>query len=116
MDPAGPLVFLKISNNRLDKTDAKFVQVLHTCAGRLGFSEALGHADYWPNGGQNQPACPGVDVAGVCNHALAYEYFAESVKTGHFEAWSCSSFKDFVKSACKSHSESFFGQLTIDKR
>lgn len=116
LDPAGPLFFLKVTSDRLDKTDAKYVQVLHTCAGRLGFSEPLGHADYWPNGGKGQPACPKADVAGICNHALSYEYFAESLRTGNFKAWSCSDYNDFEKNSCKSHSESFFGQLAIDKK
>nr|CAH7728372.1 unnamed protein product [Callosobruchus chinensis] len=55
LDPAGPFFTVKNLDNRLDSTDAKFVQVVHTNDGFLGFSGQLGHADYYPNGGKTQP-------------------------------------------------------------
>jgi hypothetical protein len=42
---------------RLDKTDAKYVDVYHTDAGALGTSLAIGHADFFPNGGKQ--SCTG---------------------------------------------------------
>lgn len=62
MDPAGPLYefpLLRESRGRLDPTDAVFVDIIHTCAGAAGFVEAIGHVDFYPNGGTfNQPGCP----------------------------------------------------------
>lgn len=61
LDPAGPLFekpLLVKKKKRLVKEDADFVDVIHTCAGMLGFKRALGHADFFPNGGKNiQPGC-----------------------------------------------------------
>ncbi|KFM82551.1 Pancreatic triacylglycerol lipase, partial [Stegodyphus mimosarum] len=47
---------------RLDKGDASFVDVIHTNApgNRLegyGLNEPIGHVDFYPNGGENQPGC-----------------------------------------------------------
>lgn len=47
--------------NRLDPTDALFVDVIHTCGGVLGYFSTLGHADFYPNGGTpSQPGCFGL--------------------------------------------------------
>ncbi|CAG2066036.1 unnamed protein product, partial [Timema podura] len=49
--------------NHLSSDDASFVEIIHTCAGLLGWADPLGHADFYPNGGTSpQPGC-GVDVA-----------------------------------------------------
>ena len=62
MDPAridfeAPI--LRDPRDRLDPTDAQFVDVIHTCAGTIGFIRAIGHADFYPNGGSfRQPGCP----------------------------------------------------------
>lgn len=45
---------------KLDANDAEFVDVIHTdVSSRLGFGlkEAMGHVDFYPNGGKNQPGC-----------------------------------------------------------
>lgn len=43
---------------RLSHTDAKFVDVIHTDGGVFGYPWALGHADFFPNGGTPlQPGC-----------------------------------------------------------
>lgn len=48
------------NNSRdLDSTDAHFVDVLHTGAGILGQWHSTGHADFYVNGGTNQPGCSG---------------------------------------------------------
>lgn len=60
LDPARPsfeiLNFLGL--NWLNKSDAKFVDVIHTSAGLEGFIRPIGHADFYPNGGEPpQPGC-----------------------------------------------------------
>lgn len=51
LDPAGPLFLLSGCNKRLCKTDAEFLDVIHTDGGKLGYNGAIGHADFYPNGG-----------------------------------------------------------------
>lgn len=62
MDPARPdfeLPFLRNPKDRLDTGDAKFVDIIHTCAGTAGFVRPIGHVDFYPNGGTfRQPGCP----------------------------------------------------------
>lgn len=62
MDPARPdfeVPILRESKDRLDPSDAVFVDVIHTCAGTVGFVRPIGHADFYPNGGSfRQPGCP----------------------------------------------------------
>lgn len=47
---------------RLDPTDARHVEVIHTNGESglnfgLGIQGAIGHVDIYPNGGKSQPGC-----------------------------------------------------------
>lgn len=58
LDPAGPLFLLSSEDNRLSPGDATFVDVIHTDSGKFGLSKAVGHIDFYPNGGSApQPGC-----------------------------------------------------------
>lgn len=114
LDPAGPYFTESNINNRLDPTDARFVQVIHTNDGRLGFGIKMGHADYYPNGGRSQPGC-GIDLAGSCAHSRAYEFYAESLNNNNFISRLCSSYSDFTANRCSSNRASFLGSFPIDK-
>ena len=62
MDPAGPGFPLNDTDHRLDDTDAHFVDVIQTNSGDLidnglGYGPAIGHVDFYPNGGEFQPGC-----------------------------------------------------------
>lgn len=48
LDPAGPLFRTVGFTRRLHKTDAKFVEVIHTNWRLLGIVQALGTVDYYP--------------------------------------------------------------------
>ncbi|XP_029166574.1 lipase member H-like [Nylanderia fulva] len=75
LDPAKPMYNSKGPGERVDKTDADFVQVIHTSS--IGITKPIGDADFYPNGGNKQPGCS-VIVPG-CAHSRAYEYYAESI-------------------------------------
>ncbi|CAG9576066.1 unnamed protein product [Danaus chrysippus] len=99
LDPAQPCFRTSSRVERLDETDADFVDVIHT-NGRLlkkigfGLPDPIGHADFYPNGGMEQPGCrnetrtiwstlfPG-SVArlqqAICSHGRAYLLFTESL-------------------------------------
>jgi pancreatic lipase-related protein 2 len=57
LDPALPFFATLNEEWKLDTSDAKFVDVVHTSAGTFGKIEALGHVDFYMNGGSLQPAC-----------------------------------------------------------
>lgn len=63
LDPAGPGFHSAPDELSLDSQDADFVDVIHTNgginfrAGELGIREGIGDADFYPNGGRQQPAC-----------------------------------------------------------
>lgn len=65
LDPARPNFEGNTADERLDKTDANFVDVIHTNSapflfGGAGYRGQLGHVDFYPNGGEYQPGCEGL--------------------------------------------------------
>ena len=57
-------------NVRLDKTDADFVDVIHSngdslIIGGLGAWEPIGHVDFYPNGGKAQRGCQNLLIGGL---------------------------------------------------
>lgn len=82
------------NGTRLTKFDARYVQCVHTSAGTLGTLENCGHADFYINGGSEQPGCSGL----MCSHSRAVEYFVESMSAEHvFSGTRCdSSLGDFI--------------------
>lgn len=58
LDPAMPLFTDPDNNRKLDSSDAKFVQIIHTDSLQKGKFEATGHADFYVNGGMEQKGCP----------------------------------------------------------
>ena len=86
LDPAGPAFELvnSIAHNSLDTSDAEFVDVIHTAGGAAGFYEALGHADFYPNGGTPiQPGC--ADASSISELAASCKFIDtwEFVKKKH---------------------------------
>lgn len=58
LDPASPMFdTFFISNEVLDKSDAKFVDVIHTNIGLKGKMSPLGHVDFYANNAIIQPGC-----------------------------------------------------------
>ena len=56
MDPAKPYFDLVSIDKRIQPTDAKFVDIMHTNSGELwngavSFPDPLGQVDFYPNGG-----------------------------------------------------------------
>ncbi|CAB3360981.1 Hypothetical predicted protein [Cloeon dipterum] len=109
MDPALPLFSYDDPSTRLASTDASYVDVIHTCAGWLGFERPLGHADFYPNGGSFvQPGCGG-DLTGACSHGRSHEFFLESVSSNQFVAKECDTWDNFQGGACAGASQAIMG-------
>jgi len=116
LDPAGPEFYNQIAGERLDMTDATFVDVIHTNADSLGLAEAVGHFDFYPNGGgEIQPGCKtkyevflssSTDTMAddlACSHSRAVQLFIDSINSDscQFFAEQCTSWQDFVDEKCK---------------
>ncbi|KAJ8278145.1 hypothetical protein GJAV_G00084360 [Gymnothorax javanicus] len=120
LDPAGPLFSGTPPDKRLDPTDAQFVDVLHTDTDALGYRGALGHIDFYANGGADQPGCPKTIFSGndipsqviavfthtgksyfVCDHQRSvFLYLCSLNKTCNITAYPCSSYHDFLDGRC----------------
>ncbi|KAH8261502.1 hypothetical protein KR044_010352, partial [Drosophila immigrans] len=70
LDPSGDGVEL---THQLSAQDAVYVEVLHTNGNGLGTMQPLGHVDYYPNGGQQQPGCD----SDACAHERALDLAVE---------------------------------------
>lgn len=74
LDPAGP--GFDTTQNGLNKTNAQFVQVLHTNPGELGTNEERGDLNFYANNKTTlQPGCPFKQ----CGHAKAIFYYFASL-------------------------------------
>ncbi|XP_034406832.1 lipase member H [Cyclopterus lumpus] len=107
LDPAGPQFTGTNPEERLDHTDAQFVDVLHTDMDGLGFREPLGHIDFYANGGADQPGCPKTIFSGgsyfKCDHQRSVLLFLDSVKGAcTSKAYPCASYKAFLDGDCLS--------------
>ena len=70
LDPSGPLFHVVPASERLDKSDAQFVDIIHSAGRWVGNDDLQGHIDFFPNSGQSpQPGCykrESVDL--TCSH------------------------------------------------
>merc|ERR1711892_401173 len=134
LDPAQPFFDIAGPKERIDKTDAEFVQIIHTNSGMiwdgcLSIKKSLGHVDFYPAGGVHQPGCVEACIIpdimcynvsiedlfkGGCSHGRANDYFQESVRAGAvgdpFLAWHCASWEDFQAGNCCGEEEVVMGE------
>jgi len=127
LDPAKPWFDVTDESNRIQISDAKFVDIIHTNSGDLwdgclSFTTNLGHIDFYPNGGQHQPGCvPACTPATCpiknlvdllrkgCSHRRSEYYYIESIGAVNnyntdFESHFCDDYEDFADGVCKSSS------------
>ncbi|NXF92252.1 LIPH Lipase, partial [Eubucco bourcierii] len=107
LDPAGPLYRGKPPGERLDPTDAQFVDVIHSDTNGLGYTEALGHIDFYPNGGADQPGCPLTIFSGLqyfkCDHQRSVLLFMASLRQScNITAYPCDSYRNYRNAKCTS--------------
>lgn len=122
LDPAAPLFSETEPIVRLDRSDAEFVDAIHTDAnpfmkGGLGIYQRVGHVDFYPNGGSDNPGCDvrlqdymrsrkssvflSMQEFLSCNHIRSYQYFTESISNKcPFMGITCESYEAFKEGLC----------------
>ena len=122
LDPADPNFQGYPNSAKLDKSDADFVDVIHSDASYFlvsdgfGTSDPSGHLDFWPNGGEHQPQChllkntetnaglmTEIAIAFSCDHHAAIFYFIESINSAcSFIAKPCRNYNRYLSGKCTS--------------
>ncbi|XP_019643407.1 PREDICTED: pancreatic triacylglycerol lipase-like isoform X2 [Branchiostoma belcheri] len=107
---------------RLDPSDAMFVDAIHTDGDSIltlgfGMSQPVGHLDFYPNGGTEQPGCEesildfiiseGLIDGGkyfvTCNHKRAHKLFIDSISSAcPWLGYPCSDWEEFRAGRCLS--------------
>jgi pimeloyl-ACP methyl ester carboxylesterase len=125
LDPAGPFFEGTEPLVRLDPTDAVYVDAIHTdgtanLALGLGLMQPVAHADFYPNGGENQPGCgktsdkilgaifntvtfnfDGFEDSVACSHMAVLKFFTDSIQSScPYQSYQCNSRDDFFNGKC----------------
>lgn len=103
LDPAKPFFYFSSEDDRLDKSDGQFVDVIHTSSLYISFLQPVGHIDFYPNTGYPpQPGCSlnPFELADACSHARAHEFFLESISESGFYGYECDSRSSFNQGKC----------------
>ncbi|CAB1328854.1 unnamed protein product [Coregonus sp. 'balchen'] len=106
LDPAGPMFKGADKYDRLDPSDALFVEAIHTDSDYFGISIPVGHADFFLNGGMDQAGCSHsrfLSIYGsvICNHMRALHLYISALNgTCPLSGIPCSSYEDFLKGRC----------------
>lgn len=114
LDPAGPSfidgpnvkAYPELFRNRLGKDAGQFVDIIHSQGslrpqvldipgldGKFGDLNPMGHADYYPDGGETQANCERLlPLARMgCSHARGFHYFINSIQEPElFPSFECS--------------------------
>ncbi|CAG2101978.1 unnamed protein product, partial [Medioppia subpectinata] len=90
LDPAGPLFNDVPDEDRLNPTNADFVDLWH--------NKNVGHLDFWPNDGYGQPDC----LTHVCSHGLAVELYMASIDPDNTKAKAraCENYSRYKEGTC----------------
>lgn len=91
--------------------------MIHTDVFERGVLLPAGHADFYPNGGYEQPGCRinQPEEAGSCNHIRAPEYYAESLNTKiGFWGYKCAHWYMYVLGLCQEMSHESIALMGAD--
>ncbi|XP_076843106.1 lipase member H [Brachyhypopomus gauderio] len=107
LDPAGPSFTDKPADQRLDPSDAQFVDALHTDMDAFGFRKPLGHVDFYANGGADQPGCPKSIFSGSayfkCDHQRSVFLYVDSfIESCGMTAYPCANYSAYLDGKCLS--------------
>ncbi|ENN73869.1 hypothetical protein YQE_09523, partial [Dendroctonus ponderosae] len=98
LDPAGPLFNNNPIDERLDPSDAEFVDVIYVNSGVFGMKYAVGHLNFWPNV--------------FYNHFRSYQLYVESIRFPQsYPSKKCESYVSFERGSCNNNAVAYLGVL-----
>ncbi|XP_070832374.1 phospholipase A1 member A isoform X2 [Chaetodon trifascialis] len=106
LDPAGPMFKGADTFDRLDPSDAQFVDAIHTDSDYFGISIPVGHVDFFLNGGKDQTGCARSRFASmygyvICDHMRALHVYMSALNGScPLMGIPCFSYEDFLKGRC----------------
>ncbi|XP_041978410.1 lipase member H-A-like [Aricia agestis] len=102
LEPAGPCFRTLGPGDRLDASDADFVQVIHTNIDGYGMPTRMGHVDIYVNGGEYQPGDLTIlPCTSTCSHFRVLWLWVSALKhPNKFLALRCNSIQDARDSQC----------------
>ncbi|XP_059356090.1 phospholipase A1 member A isoform X2 [Carassius carassius] len=115
LDPAGPMFKSADPFDRLDSSDALFVEAIHTDSDYFGISIPVGHVDFFLNGGMDQAGCARSKFASmygyvICDHMRALHVYMSALNSScSLIGVPCSSYEEFLAGKCVTCEGSFKG-------
>uniref|UniRef100_A0A3Q3N532 Phospholipase A1 member A n=1 Tax=Mastacembelus armatus TaxID=205130 RepID=A0A3Q3N532_9TELE len=106
LDPAGPMFKGADTFDRLDPSDAQFVDAIHTDSDYFGISIPVGHVDFFLNGGKDQTGCAHSRFASmygyvICDHMRAVHVYMSALNGScPLQGIPCFTYEDFLKGNC----------------
>lgn len=106
LDPAGPMFKGADTYDRLDPSDAQFVDAIHTDSDYFGISIPVGHVDFFLNGGKDQTGCARSRFASmygyvICDHMRALHVYMSALNSScPLVGIPCTSYDDFLGGNC----------------
>ncbi|KAG9510879.1 Lipoprotein lipase, partial [Fragariocoptes setiger] len=98
LDPAGPCFRDNKAQDRLDRMDARYVDVIHTAGYSYGISQRIGHRDIYVNGGKKQPHCKIWNMN--CQHCFVASLYSKRRSGCQAVAYQCGSYEQFEAGHC----------------
>ncbi|XP_045513100.1 pancreatic lipase-related protein 2-like isoform X2 [Pieris brassicae] len=102
LEPAGPCFRTLGPTERLESTNADFVQVIHTNIDGYGMANRMGHVDFYVNGGEYQPADLNLfPCTATCSHFRVLALWAIAVRNPEkFIAIKCNTIQEARDAEC----------------
>ncbi|XP_051937354.1 phospholipase A1 member A isoform X2 [Hippocampus zosterae] len=112
LDPAGPMFKGADTFDRLDPSDAQFVDAIHTDSDYFGISIPVGHVDFFLNGGNDQTGCARSRFASVlgfipvygyviCDHMRALQVYMSALNASCWlSGVPCDTYQNFLQGRC----------------
>lgn len=116
LEPSGPCFRWLGPEDRLDASNADFVEVIHTNIDGFGMALPMGHVDFYVNGGEYQPSDLNLFAcATTCSHfRVLFLWHAALVYPKKFIAMKCKSVHQAREAKCYDNVPLEYNYLGLD--